>query len=268
MKKTGIYRFWQIVYPIGIYYVVSSVVYFCLTMMFGAETETYMLRQMVCGAFTIPFILSFYRQDRQLETVVYGENEKPAGSRTFWNIFCAVAAGAMTGIAVNNLIAMTPLIGLSPGFDEANTSFFAGGILYELLGSCLVIPAAEELLYRGVVWKRLRMYFGNAAALVLSAVIFGAVHANLVQFLYAGILGLLLAYLMQTTGKLYAPILAHIAANTAAVVRQETGWLDFAYRSTAAGIGCSVLLLAASGVLLWQHHRICEGKKEENHAGK
>ena len=173
MKKTGIYRFWQIVYPIGIYDVVSSVVYFCLTMMFGAETETYMLRQMVCGAFTIPFILSFYRQDRQLETVVYGEAEKPAGSRTLWNIFCAVAAGAMTGIAVNNLIAMTPLIGLSPGFDEANTSFFAGGILYELLGSCLVIPAAEELLYRGVVWKRLRMYFGNAAALVLSAVIFG-----------------------------------------------------------------------------------------------
>ena len=90
---------------------------------------------------------------------------------------------------------------------------------------------------------------------------------NLVQFLYAGILGLLLAYLMQTTGKLYAPVLGHIAANVAAVVRQETGWLDFAYQPTAAGIGFSLLLFAGAFLLLWHHAKRTE-RKEENHAGK
>ncbi|MCI5873101.1 MAG: CPBP family intramembrane metalloprotease [Clostridiales bacterium] len=253
MKKTGVYRVWQVIYPIGIYYVVSSIVYFFLGMLLGNNQETYMLRQMVCGAVTIPFILSFYKQDKQFEDTVYGKKKFSFDAQTIWEIVLSVSIGAMLGIAVNNLIAMTPLMEISAGFKEANDSFFAGGVVYELLGSCLVIPIAEELLYRGVVFKRLRVFLGVWPAILLSAIIFGAVHANLVQFLYAGILGVLLAYLLQSTGKLYAPILGHIAANVAAVIRQETGWLDFAYEPTAAGIGFSLLLLVATAgaLVLW-----------------
>ncbi len=255
MKKTGIYRVWQVIYPIGIYYVVSAIAYFFLEMLLGGNRETYMLRQMVCAAVTIPFVLSFYKQDQVLLDTVYGETGASSGMQIIRNIGVAVCSGGMSGIAVNNLIAMTPLIEVSAGFQEANHSFFAGGVLYELLGSCLVIPIAEELLYRGVVLRRLRMMFGVVPAVVLSALIFGVMHANLVQFLYAGILGLLLGLLFQTTNKLYAPILGHIAANVAAVVRQETGVLSFAYEPTAAGIGFSLLLLAATAGLLYRQIR-------------
>lgn len=254
-------RVWQVIYPIGMYYVISSIVYFFLGMLLGDNRETYMLRQMVCGAVTIPFVLSYYRRDKQLEHTVYGKEKPSSGAQTVWNIVLSVCSGAMLGIAVNNLIAMTPLMEVSAGFKEANNSFFAGAVIYELLGSCLVIPIAEELLYRGVVFKRLRMFLGVVPAIAWSAVIFGAIHANLVQFLYAGILGLLLAYLLETTGKLYAPILGHIAANVAAVVRQETGWLDFAYEPTAAGIGFSLLLLAATAVLLIRQRQQCLDRK-------
>ena len=90
------------------------------------------------------------------------------------------------------------------------------------------------------------------AVSVLSAVTFGVMHWNVVQFLYAGILGLLLAWLLERTGFLYAPVLAHIGANVMAVVRSETGWLDFAYQPTAAGVAVTVLLfaVAAFAVLL------------------
>lgn len=250
MKKIGPYKIWQVIYPIAIYYVVSSFAYIALGMIFGSEQETYMFRQMVCGAVTIPFTMSFYKQDKKLEEVVYGTMKRSVDVYTIRNIFFAVATTAMCGIAVNNLIAMTPLMDVSMGFQEANDSFFAGGVGYELLGSCLVIPIAEEVLYRGVVYKRLRNLFGTVAAIILSAVIFGLVHVNLVQFLYAGIMGLLLAYLFEMTGKLYTSILGHIAANLAAVVRQETGWLDFAYEPTVVGIGTSLILLIAVAALL------------------
>lgn len=250
MKKIGPYKIWQVIYPIAIYYVVSSFAYIALGMIFGSEQETYMFRQMVCGAVTIPFTMSFYKQDKKIEDVVYGTTKRSVDVYTIRNIFFAVATAAMCGIAVNNLIAMTPLMDVSMGFQEANDSFFAGGVGYELLGSCLVIPIAEEVLYRGVVYKRLRNLFGTVAAIILSAVIFGLVHVNLVQFLYAGIMGLLLAYLFEMTGKLYTPILGHIAANLAAVVRQETGWLDFAYEPTVVGIGTSLILLIAVAALL------------------
>ena len=76
-------------------------------------------------------------------------------------------------------------------------------------------------------------------------------HWNVVQFLYAGILGLLLAWLLERTGFLYAPVLAHIGANVMAVVRSETGWLDIAYQPTAAGVAVTafaVLLVKKGGV--------------------
>lgn len=72
--------------------------------------------------------------------------------------------------------------------------------MFELLGSCLVIPIAEELLFRGVVYKRLKLYFGVTPALIGSALIFGIMHVNLVQFLYAAVIGLLLAFVLEKQG--------------------------------------------------------------------
>ena len=136
-----------------------------------------------------------------------------------------------------------------------NAKLFTGtapGMLVLFLLGYLIQGMAEELLYRGVVERRLSLLCGSAPAIVLSAVIFGVMHWNVVQFLYAGILGLLLAWLLERTGFLYAPVLAHIGANVMAVVRSETGWLDFAYQPTAAGVAVTVLLfaVAAFAVLL------------------
>ena len=233
MKTTGAYKIWRIVYPIGIYYVVSSLAYFFLTLLLGAGEESYMLRQMLCAAATIPFIWMHYGQDRAAREIVYGRRGIRPDAKFFCTVAGALLAGASLGMAVNNVIAMTPLIEASAGFQSANQAFFAGGVVFELLGSCLVIPLAEELLYRGVVERRLSLLCGSAPAIVLSAVIFGVMHWNVVQFLYA-------------------PVLAHIGANVMAVVRSETGWLDFAYQPTAAGVAVTVLLfaVAAFAVLL------------------
>lgn len=251
MKTVRGFKLWQILYPIGIYYVASSLSYFCLQLMMGADTKSYMLRQMLASAATIPFVYSFYKQDRAVEKVVYGEKEKQSALQLIKEVLLTICATAALGIAVNNIIAMTPLITASEGFQEANTAFFAGDVIYELLGSCLVIPLAEELLFRGVVYKRLRMLFPLKTAILLSAFLFGILHVNLVQFLYAAILGTLLAFLMEKTGKLIYAVIGHIAANVVAVIRSETGWLDFSYEADAAGIGFTILMAAVAGVLIW-----------------
>lgn len=250
MKKTGAYKIWQIIYPVGIYYVVSSLVYFALEMLLGTEKETYMLRQLLCAVATIPFVFSFYRQDRSAWETVYGKKEPGTLFRNLRQGVLAVISGAALGIAVNNIIAMTPLIEKSSGFQNANDAFFAGEIVFEFLGSCLLIPIAEELLYRGVVYKRLQVMVGVGPAILLSALLFGIMHVNPVQFLYAGILGILLAFLLEKSGFLYVPILGHIAANVAAVVRQETGWLSFSYERTAAGVGFTVLMLGIAAAAI------------------
>ena len=207
MKQTKGYQIWQIIYPIGIYYVVSSLCYFALEMLLGNADETYMLRQLVCAAVTIPAILKYYMADKNIQT--------------------------------------------SDGFPTANQAFFAGTAVYELLGSCFLIPIAEELLFRGVVYQRLKLMLGVSPAIICSALIFGLVHVNLVQFLYAAVLGCLLAYLYEKTGFFYVPVLGHIAANTAAVVRAETGWLSFGYTADAKVIGFTVVMLVVAGTAVW-----------------
>ena len=198
MKTTGGFKLWQIIYPIGIYYVVSSLMYFVLGLFLGDGQQTYMLRQLICSAATIPATMSFYKQDKIAEQVVYGTEKEKLDTKWLTDAVLAVTGAATLGIAVNNIIAMTPLVQMSEGFQEANQSFFAGTVVFELLGSCLVIPIAEELLFRGVVYKRLKLYFGVIPALIGSALIFGIMHVNLVQFLYAAVIGLLLAFATAT----------------------------------------------------------------------
>lgn len=251
MKQTKGYQIWQIIYPIGLYYVVSSLCYFALEMLLGTANETYMLRQLVCAAVTIPVILKFYMADQNVRDTVYGKRKFNMGREQFINIAVTVVSVAALGIAVNNIIAMTPLIQASEGFQTANQAFFAGTAVYEFLGSCLLIPIAEELLFRGVVYQRLKLMIGVYPAVICSALIFGLVHVNLVQFLYAAVLGCLLAFLYEKTGFFYVPVLGHIAANTVAVVRAETGWLYFGYAADAKGIGFTTVMLVAAGAAIW-----------------
>ena len=50
-------------------------------------------------------------------------------------------------------------------------------------------------------------------AIILSSLAFGLYHGNMVQFLYASVLGCLLAIIYHRTGTLWTCILAHVAAN-------------------------------------------------------
>ena len=52
------------------------------------------------------------------------------------------------------------------------------------------------------------------------------VHLNLVQFIYACGMGIVLACCMEVTGHVYGAILAHMAANLIAVLRTECGSVD------------------------------------------
>ncbi len=55
--------------------------------------------------------------------------------------------------------------------------------------------------------------------LFLSALLFGLIHFNIVQFVYAFLLGLVLAAFMYKSGHVYAAMIGHITANAFAVIR-------------------------------------------------
>ncbi|MFC1666854.1 lysostaphin resistance A-like protein [Candidatus Omnitrophota bacterium] len=75
-------------------------------------------------------------------------------------------------------------------------------------------PIIEEMFFRGFMYSAIKKYLGILGAAFLSACIFSVLHTNIVGFLPIMILGIVLAYLYETTGSLVAPIAVHILHNS------------------------------------------------------
>lgn len=83
-----------------------------------------------------------------------------------------------------------------------------------------IVPGiCEEFLFRGAVLSNLRP-FGKGPAIIISAVLFGLMHQNPGQFLYATVAGLLLGWLAYETGSIWCGMLLHFLNNFISIVQQ------------------------------------------------
>jgi membrane protease YdiL (CAAX protease family) len=77
-----------------------------------------------------------------------------------------------------------------------------------------IVPAfCEETLFRGVVYGGYRKHGNKFVAVMLSGFLFGIMHMNLNQALYAFAIGVLLALLLEATNSIWPTILFHFVYN-------------------------------------------------------
>ena len=90
--------------------------------------------------------------------------------------------------------------------------------------TCLValVPAAEELLFRGLFLFGLSRRYGNGFGLLFSACLFGLLHFGAVPAVYASVAGLLLGALALYTGSIWPGIAVHAAINAVPVLLPES----------------------------------------------
>lgn len=82
-----------------------------------------------------------------------------------------------------------------------------------LLQVCVLAPVMEEILMRGLVLGGLKNSYGTLAALLISALLFAALHFNMVQTLSAFVCGVVLGVLYLKTGSLLCCMAAHCGYN-------------------------------------------------------
>ena len=133
----------------------------------------------------------------------------------------------VTTMALNHLIAA-----LYPAFSNINDGNVASlirlGNVPMIIGTMFLVPVAEEVLYRGVVFQSLyavNRFWGH----VLSAAIFCAVHIigyigtadpltlalSFIQYIPAA---LCLAWAYTEADNIFAPIMIHMAVNTMGIL--------------------------------------------------
>ncbi|MCL2041174.1 MAG: CPBP family intramembrane metalloprotease [Bacteroidales bacterium] len=136
------------------------------------------------------------------------------------------------------------------------------GLLLNIIIIAVIPAISEEFLFRGVLQNIFKRWFGNVHwAVIVTALIFSAIHGQFFGFLPRFVLGLMLGYLFVTMKSIWAPVIAHFVNNgTATVVAflaskgiMETSAEEFGVMSNAELWG---LISAAAMVgifyLLWR----------------
>ena len=77
----------------------------------------------------------------------------------------------------------------------------------------VVAPVLEEFLFRGILFRAMKRPFGVGPALIISGILFGFVHQNVLSFVPLTFLGIILALSYERTGDLRTCILIHAGFN-------------------------------------------------------
>lgn len=165
---------------------------------------------------------------------------------------------AILALGASQLVGLVMLIEgkLFPGAMAAYESLMestgiGGGSILAFVSTIFLAPLMEELTFRGLtvqILKRTgwRFWLIN----LIQAALFGLFHMNLIQGIYAFLLGLLLGYVCETYGSLKASILLHAVFNICGSYLQSL--LDLWLKNTKtllpnivlAVIGAALMLLA------------------------
>lgn len=142
------------------------------------------------------------------------------------DLLISVLLGAL-GYWVCNYVICDLIARFLPDFSNPNDSAISatlpGGFAVMAVGTVLLVPVAEELIHRALIFGSLHRR-SRAAAYTISAVFFAALHVTgylgsaeplhlLVAFAQYLPPALLLAWAYEKSGSIFAPMLIHAAIN-------------------------------------------------------
>lgn len=106
------------------------------------------------------------------------------------------------------------------GLDD-NMEVLFGDIAHNILGVItisLIAPLLEEVLFRGAIQGYIMRHYNPWTGIVCAALIFGIIHMNPVQIVYAALIGVIFGWIYYRTGSLLSVIVGHVLNNSMAAV--------------------------------------------------
>lgn len=129
------------------------------------------------------------------------------------NALTGLLGGLILFLMVTFLIALLIyLTDRSPDRQEVTRQLAAtppDHLLWPAFVVMVAVPVAEELYFRGMIFPVLRARIGVDAAILVSALLFSALHFSIFGLAPIAVGGAVLAFLYQRTGSLVTPIIAH-----------------------------------------------------------
>ena len=258
---------WRLIYPVIIYFAVAFIVQFAAVRVIAsaavangtitaAGKSTAELQEelnslinryslhltALTNVVLIPIYILLLMGDEKKRRNSLGIRYTTPGIKRLGVVF---VLGMSAAVSVNVIVSLSQIARFSPKYQQVSEVIYSGGLFMEIVSAVIAAPILEELFFRGMIYKRLRDMINVKAAVVISALFFGAFHGNLVQFVYAFIIGLMLAYVYET---IWAPVIFHIGANLISVLITE--FMPQSMNNAAVILGAMLISMVLTFVLL------------------
>lgn len=224
--------------------------------------EFYDYTALVDGAaalLTIPVMWFMFHRDRVLERRIgYPSNKKAP----LWKYVAVIVMGIALCVGMNNLILIGNFSGISKEYQTIMEAIYSAPIAVQVLSLGILAPVCEELVFRGLIFKRIRMRTNYFQAALHSSLVFGIMHMNLIQMLYGFLLGMVFAYAYEKYGSVKAPIAAHISANLVSVLGTNYNWFEWMLEDPMR-IGVITVVCAASAATMFVFMQRIEEKPDK-----
>lgn len=257
-------KLWRYLSPILIYYgIVMAVSFICsfiitYQLMSGlstsADMETFTEElimksleasvpiYLISGLAALPFLCRMMYKDMTFRKYI-GDHTALKKSTLF---YCA-AAGALCCLAASILVTLSQAGQVFEGYEETTQDIFSQSVLMQITAVGIVMPLVEEIVFRGLIYRRMKDYMKATMAMILSSLIFGIYHGNFIQAAYGFVMGLLMVFVFEKYQTLAAPVICHISSNLVTIFLQL---LNVKISSFTAGVLVAAVCLGALYLVL------------------
>lgn len=133
------------------------------------------------------------------------------------NIYKYIIAAIVLNIFITLIISFIPESKYTQDLTESTQIALQGSFLFILITTGILVPVMEEIIFRYGICDQLSK-INKIYGIIISSLIFGIMHGNLIQGIYATILGLVFAYVNFKKENLLPSILMHISINSFSVL--------------------------------------------------
>lgn len=241
-------------YPIGIHFLITQIVGGFLLALFrnrtsGTFNDSYEYAILITGftgLVTMVPCIYLYKKDH-LSRIAWGVIPRKPGATLSWKQeILLLLTGAGLAQYGNMLVGMLQIFIDTSAYQEEMDRITQGkGIWMLIFWMAVVAPVAEEMIFRWLIYLRLRDRFSVSWAAVISALLFGIYHGNIQQFFYASLLGFVFAVILEKSGSLLSCVLLHIGANLWSVLISEYGLVIIDIYGAAVYFLLEMLLLVS-----------------------
>ena len=183
-----------------------------------------LLITLISQILTLLILLLIYRKD--IKTYPKVKKGLDLKILLYGSLF-VMAVGIISGYLMDFINYLFPSFG--NGYGEIEKMLTNSSFIAVFVSTCVLAPIMEEIMFRGIILNNLLSKRSIWYSIIVSSLIFGLIHMNLLQGTNAFILGIALAIVFIKTRNIYACMVGHFLNNLIATMATYTNFSGFVY---------------------------------------